>query len=287
VESSFADSVGAQAERALQEERAQPEVTNGWHDDSPVAEIIGRGPDAMAVARQLAGSHDSLAQAAAAHILSYRVNGFPDYAPGAVAILAEMLIGANHLHLQHSIADALRLAWHVSAVEPLLTLADHSSPNVRQTVAMGLGGAMAGGTPVTAGVECLVRLSQDPEEEVRNWAAFELAGLDHGSEIVRAALWARVEDPHYDARSEALVGLARRRDLRVTNRVIKELTEGKTVGVLVVEAAAHLAQIELVHPLMELKDWWDVDSPLLDTAIDACRMEKPVEWTFWAKGAQL
>jgi hypothetical protein len=268
-------SLDAQAEWALQEEQAQPEHTDDGHDGSPVAEALGRGDDAMAVARRLASSRDPLAQAAAAHILAYRVNGgCPDYAPEAVGVLRSMLIRADLLHLQYSIADALRLTWHVSAVEPLLTLVDHSSTNVRQTVATGLGGAMAR-TPVAAGIDALVRLSRDPEGTVRDWATFELACRDDDSEIIRAALWARVEDAHYDTRCEALVGLAKRRDLHVTSRVIRELT-GESVGKLVVEAAAHLGQTELVNPLIELKDWWDVDSVLLERAIEACRTGKPV-----------
>jgi hypothetical protein len=201
------------ADDVLREEQAQPELIDDGHDEQPVAREIGLSDDAVAVARRLAGSSDPLAQAAAAHVLGIRVNGHPEYAVETVAILRNMLARAEHLHLQWSIADALRIAWHVSAVEPLLTLAGHESPHIRRTVAAGLGSNDA--TIVPAGVAGLVQLSEDPDDGVRDSATFGLAHLDADSDAVRAALWARVDDPYYDARWEGLVGLARLQAPRV------------------------------------------------------------------------
>ncbi len=129
---------------------------------------------------------------------------------------------------------------------------------------------------VQAGVDALVRLSQGGDAGVRDWATFGLASLDDDSDEVGAALWARVDDPDYDTRCEALVGLAKRRDLRITDRVMRELRDGQRVGKLVVEAAGRLGQPELVEPLTELQGWWDVDPELLARAIDACRLAQPI-----------
>ena len=92
----------------------------------------------------------------------------------ATALLADMLRNADDLHLEWSIADALRLSWDVSATQPLLALASSPSASVRRTVAMGLAGAMSD-TVAAPGLETLIRLSADPDPTVRDWATFGLA----------------------------------------------------------------------------------------------------------------
>jgi hypothetical protein len=61
----------------------------------------------------------------------------------------------------------------------------------------------------------LIHLSRDPSAEVRDWACFSLASSAEDSPDIRAALWDRIRDRHYDTRIEALRGLALRRDARV------------------------------------------------------------------------
>jgi HEAT repeat protein len=123
---------------------------------------------------------------------------------------------------------------------------------------------------VPAGVEALVRLSQDPEVPVRDWATFSLAQTDHDSPAVRDALRARAEDPDEETRWEAVVGLARRHDPEALPRVAAGLRAG-VVGKLVVEAAEELGDPSLLEPLLALQAWWDVDPLLLARAIEASR----------------
>jgi HEAT repeat protein len=264
------EDVSRLVEKGVAEERSEPERTDDGHD-WPAAEQIGRSPNALAAAETLARSPDPLARAAAAHMLSVIVNGNDDrlQVAKAVRLLDQMLEGSDHLHLDWSIADALRLAWHPDAVRPLLRLEQSPSANIRRSVAEGLSGAMSDQI-VPGGVEALIRLSADPEAAVRNWATFSLAQLTNDSPEVRRALWARVDDPDYDTRSEALVGLAERKDRVVADRIASEL-QAESVGKLVVEAAAQLAEPKLLQPLLALEPWWDVDPELLRRAIDASR----------------
>jgi HEAT repeat protein len=262
------DDLTTLAERAVGEERAQPELIDDGHD-WPTAEEIGSSEHAARVAQLLIESPDPAALSAAAHVLGTMVNGHPEHAVQATHTLSRLLAEAQHPHLEWSIADALRLAWHASAVEPLLRLEGSASANVRRSVAEGLGSAMSDQV-VPAGVEALVRLSQDPDESVRDWATFSLAQLGDDSPAVRAALRAGADDPDYDTRCEALLGLARRRDRDAVERVATELRTGR-VGKLVVEAAAELGDPGLLEPLLGLQGWWDVDPELLARAIDASR----------------
>jgi HEAT repeat protein len=260
------DELTTQVERVANEERAQPELIDDGHE-WPAAEEIGRSEHAAHVAELLSASSDPLVRSAAAHVFGTMVNGHPEHAAEATQALSRLLADAEHPHLEWSIADALRLAWHASAVEPLLRLVDSASANVRRSVAEGLGSAMSEEL-APAGVEALVRLSEDPDASVRNWATFSLAQLDDDSAPVHGALRARVDDPDYDTRSEALAALARRHDRDVVDRLAAELG-ADSVGRLMVEAAAELSDPALLEPLLGLQAWWDVDRELLARAIDA------------------
>jgi len=252
--------------RAVQEERTEPELTDQCHE-GPAAEAIGRSLNALSAARRLAASRDPLERAVAAHVLGSLVDGNTANVDGATALLDGMIQDAIHPHLEWSIADALRLTCHPSAVEPLSKLAASKSSSVRRTVAMGLAGAIAADGD-SRGVEQLVRLSADPDPTVRDWATFGLSQLDDDSEQIRSALWDRVDDPHYNIRSEALAALAARHERALVDRVRAEL-QTDYVGKLVVLAAAELADSALLEPLRSLRDWWDIDPELLERAIAA------------------
>ncbi len=89
------------------------------------------------------------------------------------------------------------------------------------------------------------------------------------SAVVRDALAARVNDPHDDTRAEAIVALAQRRDKRAFPAVLAELTSG-CEGRLVLQAAKLLADDRLLAPLIDLRDWWELDRELLEEAIRWC-----------------
>ena len=109
-----------------------------------------------------------------------------------------------------------------SAIPLLVRLQSHDSAEVRFALAAELWwctwstGEEVPDARVTA---TLVTLSNDRDADVRDWATFSLASSDIDTPEVRAALWDRVNDRHFDTRIEALRGLARRRDGEIRERL--------------------------------------------------------------------
>ncbi len=159
---------------------------------------------------------------------------------------------------------------HGASVDALLRLAASADRQMRWQVAVALGSyeepeAIAG----------LIRLSADPSDEVRDWATFGLGSLrDDDSPEIRAALRRNLDDPDLDVRGEALVGLARRREEGLVERLIDRLTPDCHVYEL--DAAEALADPRLIAPLRALADastegavdpYW---RERLQDALDAC-----------------
>lgn len=116
------------------------------------------------------------------------------------------------------------------------------------------------------------------DPEIRDWATFCLGALTElDSEGIRQALLHRALDGDFDTVSEALLGLARRRDRRSIPILINRLCSNN-VGQLDVQSAGTLADKTLVSPLESLLDWWDVDTGLLEWALKRCGGE-PTEDT--------
>src|ERR1035437_5820140 len=116
----------------------------------------------------------------------------------------------------------------------------------------------------------LIRLSQDCDPEVRDWATFGLGTLSNADgPDVRAALLARAEDAHHEARAEALFGLAVRRDPRAVPHLIRAL-QSPLVGGLEVDAAAAAADPRLLPALWALQQAGAADQVRVRRAIDRC-----------------
>lgn len=168
-----------------------------------------------------------------------------------------------------SIAFALGRMNDKKAIRRILELKDHSDENIRLAVVYGL---------LTIdeidAIEALIELSDDSDEDVRNWATFGLGSqIEADTEEIRKALFARVSEKRSEIcdeiRGEALVGLAIRKDERVIEPLLKELSS-ESVGILSVEAASEIGDARLCNSLLKLKDWWDVDAKLLNEAINNC-----------------
>ncbi|WP_067060964.1 HEAT repeat domain-containing protein [Roseateles chitosanitabidus] len=136
---------------------------------------------------------------------------------------------------------------HGASVDALLRLATHRDERMRWQVAVALGSyeepeAIAG----------LIALSTDPSDEVRDWATFGLGTLrmDDTPEI-RAALRRNLDDIDEDVRGEALVGLARRHDEGIVERLMARLTPDCHLYEL--DAAVALADPRLLAPLQTLE----------------------------------
>jgi HEAT repeat protein len=96
----------------------------------------------------------------------------------------------------------------------------HPDPDVRDGVVFGLLNLTD-----AAAIETLIELSGDDDPHVRNWATFGLARqVQTDTPAIRDALLARAADADHDARAEALIGLAVRRDDRVVAPLLAALT---------------------------------------------------------------
>jgi HEAT repeat protein len=160
------------------------------------------------------------------------------------------------------------------AVPELVKLKAHPRAEVRFGVVSGLKGQEH-----PEAIAALIELSGDPDEEVRNWATFELGDMvATDTPELREALLRRLTDSNAEVRGEALLGLARRKDARVLEP-LQEALSAPNVLVLVVEAAMELRD-RRVHPfLIRLRDRPgeadDYFQGVLDKAIESYEAPHP------------
>lgn len=105
-----------------------------------------------------------------------------------------------------------------------LIAAIHSHPcaEIRFTVACALGSFPND----LLSVRTLLTLMDDADADVRDWSTFGLGVLgDQDATEIREALCQRLHDEDVDAREEALVGLAKRHDMRILPQLIHELEQ--------------------------------------------------------------
>lgn len=193
--------------------------------------------------------------------------GIPDrtFPDESLAILLKLLDIEKDSNVLYSIGIALGHIRDSRAIEPLVKLKNHPSADVRYGVVLGIScyeNALA--------ISTLLQLSSDEDEDVRNWATFAIGSqIDTNTIEIREALFQRLVEENHEIRGEALVGLARRRDERVVEPLIKELS-ADSVGILAVEAAKEIGEPKLSSVLRQLKERWNVDKNLLAEALNSC-----------------
>jgi HEAT repeat protein len=111
----------------------------------------------------------------------------------------------------YSAAVAMGHLGHPHRADVLVPYASHADRDIRQAVATALGGD---DSPLA--IATLLRLTQDDDPRVRDWATFGLGAMTQvNTPEIRAALHNRLSDDDPETRFEAVCGLARCRDLRV------------------------------------------------------------------------
>ena len=161
----------------------------------------------------------------------------------ADCVLEAACIALGHLHGEELSGRA---------VELLCNLKDHADAGVRYAVAFALAGLSDNLT-----IKTLIELSSDEDPIVRDWATFALgAQTDADTPEIQQALCARLSDSDEITRGEALAGLARRKDERVVEPLIKELSSHHEAehGSYRLEAAEQLADPRLLPVLLQLKE---------------------------------
>jgi HEAT repeat protein len=235
-----------------------------------IAGIVTECPDDVVAACLLLMASDSApARTLGADVLGRLSAAQPEARPAVLAALADKLDTEGEPAVLASVVAAL---GHTGDSEPLpriIGLAEHGDPAVRLAVAFAV--ATIGPQPLGPDARyALIRLSGDPETEVRDWATFGLGTLsgDDGPDV-RAALLARTCDRNRDTRAEALFGLAVRRDPRAVPHLISAL-QSPHVGGLVLEAAAEAADPRLLPALWALQRAGLGDAGRVRRAIDRC-----------------
>jgi HEAT repeat protein len=224
----------------------------------------GAGPQAVASARARLLDPAPAVRAVACDVLTFAAEKFGIDEDAATELIA--VAEAEHdSDVLWSIVRALGATTDGRAAPVLIHLAHHPDPDIRFQVAMALPlvAPTADLRPITA---TLIELSNDVDEEIRDWATFGLGaqltvdGLD-----VRSALWARCFDPNPAVRAEGICGLARRRD-PVAVPFVAQLLAAGDIDSAPVQAAAFLADPTLLYGL----SMRDPDEPWVFEAQTAC-----------------
>jgi HEAT repeat protein len=162
------------------------------------------------------------------------------------AVVTKALQQERELQPLNSAIAALGHLDDVRAIPLIAAFHAHPSAEIRFSAACALGSFPNDGLSVAT----LLALMEDADDEVRDWATFGLGVLgDEDSAEVRDALYRRLSDSNTDVREEALVGLAKRHDMRSLAAVIDEL-EQPAISRCIVEAAYTLLGMD-----NDRKDW--------------------------------
>lgn len=168
-------------------------------------------------------------------------------------------------------AAALGHLGNSLAIPPLIRSAADNSAEIRFNTAFALGCFNSHDV-----VNTLIILSTDPDNDVRNWATFGIGTcLDIDTGEIREALVARLSEDDPEIRGEALIGLAERRDGRVLEPLIRELS-GQFFGSWCIEAAELMSDTRLYPFLLSLRGRIEGEEERrfishLDDAIAACK----------------
>jgi len=240
-------------------------VPDEAHWDAVVKlQCIGSG-EVLRACQELARSSDPWSRRCAVAVAGQLGSPGRNFPAECKALIAPLLSFDEPVEV---LSDAIAACGHLygpDETSPVAIFVAHPDPDVRFAVAFALGGHQQ-----TAAVDALIRLSADTDSNVRNWATFGLGTqIDDDDPAIADALLARVEDGDLDTRDEALIGLARRGDLRVL-APLQAALEADSVGELAVEAAGNLACAELIPSLEKLALRWDRDQELLRAALLEC-----------------
>lgn len=200
--------------------------------------------------------------------------GYPDpnipgsrvYTPEGVPTLVRVLENDADEEVQASAAHALGFQKVPSTLPALCRAALHPSPEVRYAAAHALGSFYAEiweeaeARPHRASVtQALLRLMDDEDDDVRDWATFGIHQGGHDTPEVRARLWRALDDPHADVRGEAACALAIFGDRSLIPRLEVLLREDPLETVHFFEAAEELGDPCLLPAVLAGVERWRAD----------------------------
>lgn len=236
------------AERALRHGDA---TLDDWAE--PMFALQRRGDEEtfQAAAAWAADAKDPLRQAFAADVLSQL--GFTEgkpFVPRSLPLLRDLARTAVHPELIQSAVLALGHHGDPAALPEILQHATHPDRAVRYRVALALHGLVR--AEDTEALSTLITLTQDPDDEVRDWATLDLAGVEADTPQIREALAARLDDEDEDTAAEAARGLAMRQDPRAVGTLVRILADEDPEGYAhgtALEAIEHVQDEAAKHRL--------------------------------------
>ena len=226
------------------------------------------GATEFEAASRLVASTDPIERALGCDILG-QLGWGKAFVEESVGLLIERLADTN----ERVISSALSALGHrrsLRAIEPALALVDHPKADIRIGVVRPLSCQED-----RRATDALIKLSRDTDRDVRDWATFGLGSMcaaDYSE--LRDALRERLTEVDAEIRSEAMEGLARRKDTGVIPAIIAAL-ESDDVIAGYLSAAIEAADPVLLPALMKLQahvrpdeeDYW---VGMLHDAISAC-----------------
>jgi HEAT repeat protein len=259
-----------------------------------VRELQRRGDaETFAAAERLIRSDDPDERILGADVLGQigymhaRVEPYTGIRRQAVSRLRELLLADEHTEVIQAAVSGLGNLGGRAALHDVVTFAMHPDAELRGTVASAFPGLTGWGEDLAEldaedarlAIGTLIALSDDEDGDVRNWALFALARqYEIDTPQLRELFLRHLDDPHDDAREEAMVGLARRRDGRAFGAVRAALDPEAATRVAI-EAAAHLGDDRLVGRLEELAETGWSDDDTLQAAIRTCDPDQRAHWS--------
>ncbi|PXA90311.1 hypothetical protein DMC47_27685 [Nostoc sp. 3335mG] len=221
-----------------------------------IRELHRRASEDIAVrARGMTDSKDSLMRERGVDILGLLNQRRPELTELCFEAILPM-IADRHLAVADAAITALGNCDRDRAVPYITPFATHEDDRIRLTVAMALGRADG-----PEALETLLRLAEDSDDVVRDWATFGIGHVSRGdaAEIIDA-LVARLHDHDEWTRYEAVCALARRQDRRALPLLIAMLeaeaedfdVKGKARAMLGLEDAYDIPAKELLDRLRQM-----------------------------------
>jgi HEAT repeat protein len=183
--------------------------------------------------------------------------------PDGIPTLIHLLVSDPDEDVRAVSAYALGFHRAPGSIPALCHVGSDPCPDVREAVASALGSCS-----LPAGDEelsrhsldrlraTLLRLADDEDDEVRNWATFGLRHEEHNTPQVRARLWQALDDPYTDVRGEAAEALAGFGDRSLIPRLECLLREDKAISPGYFVAAEELGDPCVLPAVLDGAERW-------------------------------
>lgn len=208
---------------------------------------------------------------------------WPEPCRDGVPVLLELLQSDPNEEVRASAAAALGHQRIPSTIPELCRAALDPSEQIRFDAAAALGsfGGWIWEDPEAAPYrdqtcQTLLRLMDDPDDDVRDWATFGMHQGGHDTPEVRARFWKALEDPNPDVRGEASEGLALLGDPDLAPRLDDLLRNDPAISPCYFIAAEELGDPRLLPAVLDAAERWrnmgeegEEPHPYITSAIEA------------------